>query len=145
MSIRPTILRRVYLLRDAVALVCFLASPRRVLAFAWASGPRPFELRAVVRERDEDLDAAGFLPCAPDDDLDAAGFLPCAPDDDLDAAGFLACALEDLDAAGFLACALEDLDAAGFLACALEDDLARWLFERWVDARRGARFSLRGP
>jgi hypothetical protein len=110
------------LLRDAVALVCFLATPRREPAFAWALGPRrPFELR--VRERDEGLAAAGFLACALDD-LDAAGFLACALDD-LAAAGFLACALDDFAAAGFLACALDDLDAAGFLACALEDDLAR--------------------
>src|SRR5690242_16141266 len=104
MPIRPTVLLRVYLPRDAVASVWFLAAPRRELAFAWALGPRPFELRALVRERGGGLDAAGFLACALED---------------LDAPGFLACALEDLDAAGFLACALEDLDAAGFLACAL--------------------------
>ena len=118
------------MLRDAVALVCFLDAPRRELAFAWVLGPRAFELRAVVPERDDGLDAFGFLACAPDD-FAAAGFLACAPD--------------DFAAAGFLACAPDDLAAAGFLACAPEDDLARWLLGRWVDALRGARFSLRDP
>ena len=51
MSIRPTVLLRVYVRRDAVPVVCFLVAAAARASVACASGPGRDVRAVVVRER----------------------------------------------------------------------------------------------